>query len=64
MHNARNGRFDPHAIKGLVKAFSLYPIGSMIELSDGNHAIVLRSNSEDPAIPSFGCMIPAFPLLT
>ena len=51
IHNAKNGRFDTLAIKGLVKSLSLYPIGSLIELSNGSKAVVLRSNSEEPSQP-------------
>jgi len=38
------GRFDPAAVRVLLRVVSLYPVGSTIQLSDGRTARVQRSN--------------------
>jgi HD-GYP domain-containing protein (c-di-GMP phosphodiesterase class II) len=40
------GKFDATAMRGLLQAVSLFPIGSWVELSDQTPARVLRSNAE------------------
>lgn len=51
MHNVIKGRFDAEVMKGIVRAVSLYPIGSRVQLSDGSQAIVLRSSKTEPSRP-------------
>lgn len=46
LEGASRGLFDPDAVRGLLKAFSLFPIGSLVELNDGRFARVLRSNGD------------------
>lgn len=51
MHHACGGRFDPSVMKGLLRAVSLYPIGSLVQLSDNSRARVLRAQGDDPQQP-------------
>ena len=39
--DARGGKFDPDAVRGLLEAVSLYPLGSVVRLSDGGSARVV-----------------------
>ena len=41
---ARRGRFDPAAVRTLLRVVSLFPVGSCVWLSDGRVARVQRSN--------------------
>lgn len=45
------GRFDPNAVRALLKAVSLFPIGSCVELSEGRVGKVIRSNPGDYCRP-------------
>jgi HD-GYP domain-containing protein (c-di-GMP phosphodiesterase class II) len=40
-------QFDPRAVRALLKAESLFPVGSTVELSTGETAQVIRSTPED-----------------
>lgn len=51
MHHSCAGRFDPEVTCGLIKVVSLYPIGSLVTLSNAKRARVLRSNSSSPLKP-------------
>lgn len=51
IHHACAGRFDPSVMKGLLRTLSLYPIGSLVRLSDRSRARVLRAQGEDPQQP-------------
>jgi len=42
----RNGKLDLEAIKGLLRAVSLFPLGSFVELSDGRIGKVIGANGE------------------
>lgn len=46
LKGARNGIFDPEAVRGLLKTVSLFPVGSYIETSDARVGQVMRSNRE------------------
>jgi hypothetical protein len=50
MHAAR-GVFDREAVQALLRATSIYPVGSLVQLSDNRQAMVIRSNAEDPLQP-------------
>ncbi len=52
LRGARMGLFDQMSVRGLLRAVSLFPIGSCIELSDGRVARVLRANGDDFAKPT------------
>jgi HD-GYP domain-containing protein (c-di-GMP phosphodiesterase class II) len=51
MHHSCVGRFDPEVTCGLIKVVSLYPIGSLVTLSNTKKARVLRSNPTSPLKP-------------
>lgn len=47
----RQGLFDPGAVRGLLHAVSLFPIGSLVQLNNGRHARVIRGNRDRFAQP-------------
>ncbi|TWT61946.1 HD-GYP domain-containing protein [Rubinisphaera italica] len=49
--DTQNTLFDPDAFRGLLKTTSLFPIGSLVELSNGFVAEVLRNNPESYDMP-------------
>lgn len=51
MHHSCDGRFDPAVTCGLIKAISLYPLGSLVQLNNYTSARVIRCNPESPLKP-------------
>jgi HD-GYP domain-containing protein (c-di-GMP phosphodiesterase class II) len=51
MHQSCLGRFDSAATCGLVRAVSLYPVGSLVMLSDDRRARVVRVADRSPVAP-------------
>jgi len=51
MHHSCAGRFDPEVTCGLIKVVSLYPVGSLVTLTNSKPARVLRSNPASPLQP-------------
>jgi HD-GYP domain-containing protein (c-di-GMP phosphodiesterase class II) len=51
MHHSCVGRFDPEVTCGLIKVVSLYPVGSLVTLTNSKQARVLRSNPGSPLQP-------------
>lgn len=51
MHHSCVGRFDPEVTCGLIKVVSLYPVGSLVTLTNSKTARVLRSNPTSPLQP-------------
>jgi len=51
MHHSCVGRFDPEVTCGLIKVVSLYPVGSLVTLTNSKPARVLRSNPATPLQP-------------
>ena len=51
MHHSCAGRFDSMATCGLVRAVSLYPLGSLVKLSDDRTARVVRVANHKPVTP-------------
>lgn len=47
----RQGYFDPAAVRGLLHAVSLFPLGSLVQLSDGRTGKVVRGNRDRFAQP-------------
>ena len=47
----RQGYFDPAAVRGLLHAVSLFPLGSIVQLSDGRQGRVIRGNRDRFAQP-------------
>lgn len=52
LDGAKSGKFDPTAIRALLKTVSLFPIGSFVALNDGRVARVLRSSTLDYTRPT------------
>lgn len=52
LDDAQNQKFDPMVIRGLLKAASLYPLGSQVRLSNGVAGKVIRSGGDDYARPT------------
>lgn len=64
--DTRNGLFDPEAVRGLLQTVCLYPVGSLVRLSDGSRATVLRTRPKSYDRPivqithgSDGCLMDA-----
>lgn len=51
MHHSCAGRFDPEVTCGLIKVVSLYPLGSLVTLTNSKPARVVRSNPNSPLKP-------------
>jgi len=51
MHHSCSGRFDPEVTCGLIKVVSLYPLGSLVTLTNSKPARVIRSNPSSPLKP-------------
>ena len=51
MHHSCAGRFDSAATCGLVRAVSLYPLGSMVMLSNNRTARIVRVVDQKPTSP-------------
>ncbi len=51
MHHSCAGRFDSAATCGLVRAVSLYPLGSLVVLSNNSTARVVRVVDQNPLNP-------------
>jgi HD-GYP domain-containing protein (c-di-GMP phosphodiesterase class II) len=46
LREVSKGAFDPKAMRGLLHAISLFPIGSFVELTNGRFGRVVRANGE------------------
>jgi len=44
IYGASQGKFDRNAVRALLQAVSLYPLGSLVELNNGQIATVIRTN--------------------
>ena len=47
LRDVSRGLYDPQAVRGLLSAVALFPIGSFVELSNGYVGRILRANGED-----------------
>lgn len=47
LFETRKGLFDPEVVRALLHTVSLFPIGSYVQLSDGQFGKVLRANDTD-----------------
>ncbi len=56
MHHSCAGRFDTVATCGLVRAISLYPLGSLVQLSNDQIASVVRVSDNRPTKPMVSTM--------
>lgn len=44
LKSTKEGAFDPSVVRALLQSVSLFPVGSWVELSDGNFARTIRAN--------------------
>jgi HD-GYP domain-containing protein (c-di-GMP phosphodiesterase class II) len=51
VNGVAQGKYSPKAVIGLLHAVTLYPIGSIVELSDTTKARVIRANGKDYGYP-------------
>ena len=51
LHQAAKGMFDPEAIRAFLKVESLFPLGSLVELSNGEAATVIRRPRSGYSLP-------------
>ncbi len=49
--SASKGRYAPGSVSALLRAVTLYPLGSVLELSDTTQVKVIRSNGNDYGYP-------------
>jgi HD-GYP domain-containing protein (c-di-GMP phosphodiesterase class II) len=53
-------RFDPHVLKAFINIMGIYPIGSIVLLSNGALARVIESHGEVPLRPKIHILISEF----
>ncbi len=51
LHQVQAGKFDADAVRALLRALSMFPVGSYVQLSDGTDAKVIRANSSHYRLP-------------
>lgn len=51
LQGVRSGQYAPTAVSALLETVTLYPIGSLVELSDTSQARVVRTNGRDYGYP-------------
>ena len=51
LNGVKLGQYAPTAVSALLETVTLYPIGSLVELSDATRARVLRGNGRDYGYP-------------
>ncbi|GEM_PF-609826 len=44
IYGASQGKFDSNSVRALLQSISLYPLGSLVELNNGQLATVIRTN--------------------
>ncbi len=57
LHQGRKGKLDREVVRSLLDCVSAFPIGSVVELSDGRHVRVIRSNPDahtQPVVADIG----------
>jgi len=52
MYQWRDSNFAPNSIEHFIKCIGVYPIGSFVRLSNGEHAIVIANNEANAARPT------------
>ena len=52
LDETREGKYDPQAVRGLLKATSLFPIGSYVKLTNNKQARVIRSTPSEYTKPT------------
>ena len=56
IHKNKGTEFDDHAVNLFVKALGAYPVGSYVELSTREKAVVFEPNPEDSRKPTVGIL--------
>lgn len=56
LHQLPTGRFDAQVVEALLRAQSLFPLGSYVRLSDGCEAQVIRRSAKDYSKPVVQCL--------
>jgi HD-GYP domain-containing protein (c-di-GMP phosphodiesterase class II) len=56
LSEAKRHRVDPPCVRALLRVLSLFPVGSLVALSDGSVAQVMRANGEDYMNPIVACI--------
>jgi putative nucleotidyltransferase with HDIG domain len=51
MYATMQQKFDSTMLRVLVKSLGVYPPGSLVELSNGNYAIAVTTNPDQPMLP-------------
>ena len=51
MYQWRVTDFHPNIVEEFIKSLGVYPVGSFVRLSSGNHAVVVDHNETDPLNP-------------
>lgn len=51
MYQWRDRDFSPKAIENFIKCIGVFPVGSFVKLSGGEHAVVMQANPERPTKP-------------
>lgn len=46
LSDTRKGEFEPQVVRGLLQTVCLYPVGSLVRMSDNSQAMVLRTKSQ------------------
>jgi HD-GYP domain-containing protein (c-di-GMP phosphodiesterase class II) len=59
INGASQGQYSPKAVSALLHAVTLYPIGSIVELSDTTKARVIRANGKDYGYPIVESLVDA-----
>lgn len=49
--DATHGKYDVQAVRALLQSISLYPVGSLVELNNGQRAQVIRTNRQQYGTP-------------
>jgi len=52
MYGMREKDFHPTMVERFIKCLGIYPVGSLVRLSDGRHALVWSSNAQSPLLPT------------
>ncbi len=51
MYQWRDRDYSPKAIENFIKCIGVFPVGSFVRLSGGEHAVVVQANAERPTKP-------------
>ncbi|BCS89083.1 HD-GYP domain-containing protein [Pseudodesulfovibrio sediminis] len=52
MYKWRVTEFSPNIVEEFIKSLGVYPVGSFVQLSNGNHGVVVDNDTTDPLRPT------------